>query len=182
MRLNQTDAIPERLAAMDKNLTAGDKPLDPGFLRTKLDALLDEPRPILDPDGPATNTPSKLPGRRRQAGATRRYRRLWGSSGRPSDVPDVPGSRTLSLTGRGARIGTTPGRRGRARQRLADSGSARGTLRHLLGPMVRGLQCGPARVRSLSRLCCQRAFLLRAVRRNRASKLLVPAAPLAFGV
>jgi Protein of unknown function (DUF499) len=42
---NQTDAIVERLAAMDKTLAAGDKPLDPAYIRAKLGALLDTPVP-----------------------------------------------------------------------------------------------------------------------------------------
>jgi hypothetical protein len=48
VRPNQTDAIVERLAAMDKTLAAGDKPLDPGYVRTKLGALLDDSRPTLE--------------------------------------------------------------------------------------------------------------------------------------
>lgn len=40
---NQTDAVLERLAAMDKTLAAGDKPLDPGFVRAKLGAQLAAP-------------------------------------------------------------------------------------------------------------------------------------------
>jgi len=42
---NQTDAIVERLAAMDKTLAAGDKPLDPAYIKAKLGALLDAPVP-----------------------------------------------------------------------------------------------------------------------------------------
>jgi hypothetical protein len=42
---NQTSAILERLAAMDKTLASGDKPLDPGYIRSKLGALLDTPQP-----------------------------------------------------------------------------------------------------------------------------------------
>ena len=42
---NQTDAIVERLAAMDKTLVAGDKPLDPHYIRRKLGTLLDTPQP-----------------------------------------------------------------------------------------------------------------------------------------
>jgi Protein of unknown function (DUF499) len=45
VKLNQTDAILERLAAMDKTLAAGDKPLDPAYIRAKLGALLDRPVP-----------------------------------------------------------------------------------------------------------------------------------------
>ena len=42
---NQTSAILDRLAAMDKTLAAGDKPLDPGYIRAKLGNLLDSPQP-----------------------------------------------------------------------------------------------------------------------------------------
>jgi hypothetical protein len=42
---NQTDAIVERLAAMDKTARAGDSVLDPLFIRTKLGTLLDTPQP-----------------------------------------------------------------------------------------------------------------------------------------
>lgn len=42
---NQTQAILDRLAAMDKTLASGDKPLDPGYVRAKLGALLDSPQP-----------------------------------------------------------------------------------------------------------------------------------------
>jgi Protein of unknown function (DUF499) len=45
---NQTDAILERLAAMDKTLAAGDKPLDPGYVRTKLGVLLNSPQSTLE--------------------------------------------------------------------------------------------------------------------------------------
>jgi Protein of unknown function (DUF499) len=38
---NQTDAVLERLAAMDKTLAAGDKPLDPGLIKTKLGTRLE---------------------------------------------------------------------------------------------------------------------------------------------
>jgi len=48
VRPNQTDAILERLAAMDKTLTAGDKPLDPGYIKTKLGALLATSQPTLE--------------------------------------------------------------------------------------------------------------------------------------
>jgi hypothetical protein len=39
---NQTDAIVERLAAMDKTLAAGDPPLDPSLVKSRLGALLDQ--------------------------------------------------------------------------------------------------------------------------------------------
>lgn len=42
---NQTRAILDRLAAMEKTLAAGDKPLDPGYVRQKLGNLLDDPQP-----------------------------------------------------------------------------------------------------------------------------------------
>jgi hypothetical protein len=42
---NQTDAIVGRLAAMEKTLAAGDRPLDPAYIRAKLGALLDTPVP-----------------------------------------------------------------------------------------------------------------------------------------
>ncbi len=42
---NQTGAILDRLAAMDKTLASGDKPLDPGYVKAKLGALLDGPQP-----------------------------------------------------------------------------------------------------------------------------------------
>ncbi len=42
---NQTSAILERLAAMDKTLASGDKPLDPGYVRSKLGVLLDTAQP-----------------------------------------------------------------------------------------------------------------------------------------
>jgi len=44
-RLNQSDAVLDRLAAMDKTLVAGDKPIDPGLVKTKLGALLNSPQP-----------------------------------------------------------------------------------------------------------------------------------------
>jgi hypothetical protein len=44
-RPNQTDAILDRLASMDKTLTAGSKPLDPGYVKTKLGELLQQPQP-----------------------------------------------------------------------------------------------------------------------------------------
>jgi hypothetical protein len=45
VRPNQTDAILERLAAMEKTLAGGDKPLDPAYVRSKLGALLDSAQP-----------------------------------------------------------------------------------------------------------------------------------------
>jgi hypothetical protein len=42
---NQTDAILDRLAAMDKTLVAGSKPLDPAYIRSKLGAQFDTPQP-----------------------------------------------------------------------------------------------------------------------------------------
>lgn len=44
-RPNQTDAILDRLATMDKTLTAGSKPLDPGYVKAKLGELLQQPQP-----------------------------------------------------------------------------------------------------------------------------------------
>jgi len=44
-RPNQTDAILDRLASMDKTLTAGAKPLDPGYVKSKLGELLQKPQP-----------------------------------------------------------------------------------------------------------------------------------------
>jgi hypothetical protein len=41
VRPNQLDAIVERLKAMDKTLAAGDPPLDPRYVRTKLGAFFD---------------------------------------------------------------------------------------------------------------------------------------------
>lgn len=41
LQKNQTDAVLDRLAAMEKTLAAGDKPLDPGFIRSKLGAQLE---------------------------------------------------------------------------------------------------------------------------------------------
>ncbi|MFE1433050.1 DUF499 domain-containing protein [Streptomyces griseoaurantiacus] len=42
---NQADAILGRLAAMDKTLRAGDKPLDPAYVKNKLGDLLNRPQP-----------------------------------------------------------------------------------------------------------------------------------------
>lgn len=41
LRQNQTEAVLERLAAMEKTLAAGDKPLDPGLIKSRLGAMLD---------------------------------------------------------------------------------------------------------------------------------------------
>jgi hypothetical protein len=43
VKRNQTDAVLDRLAAMEKTLAAGDKPLDPGLVRSKLGAQADGP-------------------------------------------------------------------------------------------------------------------------------------------
>lgn len=43
LKPNQTDAILDRLAAMEKTLAAGDKPLDPGWIKSKLGAQLESP-------------------------------------------------------------------------------------------------------------------------------------------
>ena len=48
VRPNQTDGIVDRLASMDKTLAAGDKPLDPGYVKTKLGALLDATQPTAE--------------------------------------------------------------------------------------------------------------------------------------
>jgi len=48
VRPNQTDGIVDRLAAMDKTLAAGDKPLDPGYVKTKLGALLEGSQPTAE--------------------------------------------------------------------------------------------------------------------------------------
>jgi hypothetical protein len=48
VKANQTDAVLDRLAAMDKTLAAGDKPLDPGWIRSKLGAQLDSPLPTAE--------------------------------------------------------------------------------------------------------------------------------------
>ena len=40
---NQADAVLDRLAAMEKTLAAGDKPLDPGWIKSKLGAQLETP-------------------------------------------------------------------------------------------------------------------------------------------
>lgn len=45
---NQTDAVVERLSAMEKTLAAGDKPLDPGWIRRALGAQLDKPLSTLE--------------------------------------------------------------------------------------------------------------------------------------
>lgn len=48
LRPNQSDAVLERLAAMEKTLTAGDKPLDPGWIASKLGAQLTSQLPTLE--------------------------------------------------------------------------------------------------------------------------------------
>lgn len=45
---NQTDAVLERLAAMEKTLAAGDKPLDPAWIKSKLGAQLDNALPTIE--------------------------------------------------------------------------------------------------------------------------------------
>lgn len=45
---NQTDAIVDRLAAMEKTLAAGDPPLDPHLVKTRLGAMLDRPLTTAD--------------------------------------------------------------------------------------------------------------------------------------
>lgn len=45
VKKNQTDAILDRLAGMEKTLAAGDKPLDPHYIRSKLGAQLDSSLP-----------------------------------------------------------------------------------------------------------------------------------------
>jgi hypothetical protein len=45
---NQTDAILERLATMAKTQAAGDKPIDPGYVKTKLGALLNSSQPTME--------------------------------------------------------------------------------------------------------------------------------------
>jgi hypothetical protein len=44
-RPNQTEAVVDRLAAMDKTLSADDPPLDPAMIRSRLGAMFDEPVP-----------------------------------------------------------------------------------------------------------------------------------------
>lgn len=48
VRPNQTDSILDRLASMDKTLAAGDKPLDPNYIKTKLGALLASAQPTME--------------------------------------------------------------------------------------------------------------------------------------
>lgn len=48
VRPNQTDGIVDRLASMDKTLAAGDKPLDPGYVKAKLGAMLDASQPTAE--------------------------------------------------------------------------------------------------------------------------------------
>lgn len=45
---NQADAILERLAAMGKTQAAGDKPIDPGYVKVKLGTLLDTSQPTME--------------------------------------------------------------------------------------------------------------------------------------
>jgi hypothetical protein len=45
---NQADAILERLAAMGKTQAAGDKPIDPGYIKVKLGELLDTSQPTME--------------------------------------------------------------------------------------------------------------------------------------
>ena len=45
---NQTDAVLDRLAADDKTLRAGDKPVDPRYVRTKLGAQFDSAEPTTE--------------------------------------------------------------------------------------------------------------------------------------
>ncbi len=48
LRPNQTDAVLDRLAAMEKTLAAGDKPLDPGWIAAKLGAQLGGRLPTIE--------------------------------------------------------------------------------------------------------------------------------------
>lgn len=48
VRANQTDAVLDRLASMDKTLASGDPPVDPGLVKSRLGALLDQPLPTAD--------------------------------------------------------------------------------------------------------------------------------------
>jgi hypothetical protein len=48
VKQNQTDAVLDRLAAMEKTLTAGDKPLDPAYIKAKLGTRLDSPLPTIE--------------------------------------------------------------------------------------------------------------------------------------
>jgi hypothetical protein len=45
---NQTEAVLDRLRAMDKTLASGDQPVDPGLVRSRLGAQLDQPMPTAD--------------------------------------------------------------------------------------------------------------------------------------
>lgn len=45
---NQTDAVLAQLDAMDKTLTAGSKPLDPAYIRSKLGAQFNSPQPTME--------------------------------------------------------------------------------------------------------------------------------------
>lgn len=48
LRSNQTEAVLERLSAMEKTLVHDDKPLDPAYVRSKLGALAREPMPTAE--------------------------------------------------------------------------------------------------------------------------------------
>lgn len=48
LRPNQTEAVLDRLAAMEKTLAAGDKPLDPGWIAAKLGAQLQGRLPTIE--------------------------------------------------------------------------------------------------------------------------------------
>jgi hypothetical protein len=48
VQANQTDSILERLAAMGKTQAAGDKPIDPGYVKAKLGVLLDSSQPTME--------------------------------------------------------------------------------------------------------------------------------------
>lgn len=45
---NQSDAILERLAAMGKTQAAGDKPIDPGYVKVKLGVMLNSSQPTME--------------------------------------------------------------------------------------------------------------------------------------
>lgn len=45
---NQTEAVLDRLRAMDKTLASGDQPVDPGLIRARLGAQLDQPMSTAD--------------------------------------------------------------------------------------------------------------------------------------
>jgi hypothetical protein len=48
VRPNQSDAVLERLSAMEKTLVAGDKPLDPSYIKSKLGALFNTAQPTAE--------------------------------------------------------------------------------------------------------------------------------------